>query len=161
MRKPSDDRGQPCDIAKLSVRQICWRALGLKSVAKDPIVKKEMAATAVPETIVALIGGVVGWVMWDIFVSSIVTPLVGYPLNLLMQVLVAIVIAMFFWFVLLNYVRVRRFSQIAEIFLTEGLCAACGYNLQDLVAENDGCIVCPECYGAWKSNRVGNQSDDE
>ena len=161
MKKPSDDRGLPCDIAKLSMRQICWRALGLKSIAKDPIVKKEMAATAVPETSVALIGGVVGWVLWDVFVGSMTKPLVGTSIDLLLQVVFAINVAMCFWFILLNHVRTWRFSQIAEIFLTEGLCAACGYNLKDLATDTDGCIVCPECHGAWKNSRIGNQSGNE
>lgn len=160
MKKPCDDRGVPCDIAKLSVRQIFWRALGLKSVAKDPIVKKEMAATAVPETVVALIGGAIGWVLWDVFVGPMTKPLVGTSIDLLLQMVVAIIVAMCFWLVFLNHVRVWKFPQIAEIFLANGLCAACGYNLQDLVADTDGCIVCPECHGAWKSTRVGNQSGD-
>lgn len=153
---PSDDRGLPCDIAKLSMRQIFWRAVGLKSVAKDQIVKKEMSATAVPETSMALIGGAISWVIWDIFVSSMVQPLVGDLINLLLQVAFAIVVAMCFWFVFLNQIRRWRFSQISEIFLTEGYCAACGYLLEDLIVEPDGCVVCPECNGAWKKERVGN-----
>ncbi len=161
MPKPCDDRGQPCDIAKLSTRQFFWRALGLKSASKDPIVQKEIAATAVPETFVALIGGVVGWVLWDVFVGPMTKPLIGNPMDLLPQVVVAIIVAMCFGFVLLNHVRAWRFSQIAEIFLTEGLCAACGYNLKDLVADSDGCIVCPECNGAWKKERVGASKSDE
>ena len=160
MKKPCDDRGFPCDIAKLSPKQICWRALGLQSVAKDPIVRQEISATAVPETAIALVGGFVGWGLWDVFVSRMTKPLVGGPVDFLFQILVAIVVGMCLWFVLLNRVRSWRFPQIAEIFLAEGFCAACGYDLQDLGAESDGCIVCPECRGAWKSERVGEQRGD-
>lgn len=32
----------------------------------------------------------------------------------------------------------------------EGICAACGYRLDDLPVEDDGCVVCPECGAAWK-----------
>jgi len=30
-----------------------------------------------------------------------------------------------------------------------GACPACGYGLGELVVEHDGCVVCPECGGAW------------
>jgi hypothetical protein len=29
-------------------------------------------------------------------------------------------------------------------------CAACGYRLEGVLAEQDGCTVCPECGAAWK-----------
>jgi hypothetical protein len=30
------------------------------------------------------------------------------------------------------------------------MCLACGYDLSGLEAEGDGCVVCPECGGAWR-----------
>ncbi|CAG1008015.1 hypothetical protein PHYC_03508 [Phycisphaerales bacterium] len=38
---------------------------------------------------------------------------------------------------------------LAEAVGAEGLCATCGYRLDDLPAEEDGCVVCPECGSAW------------
>jgi hypothetical protein len=35
-------------------------------------------------------------------------------------------------------------------FLECGLCPACVYRLDGLAAEEDGCVVCPECGAAWR-----------
>lgn len=39
-----------------------------------------------------------------------------------------------------------------------GCCPACGQSLDGLLAEEDGCRVCPECGGAWRvaSERGGS-----
>ncbi|MFK7758772.1 MAG: hypothetical protein AB8C13_02365 [Phycisphaerales bacterium] len=34
--------------------------------------------------------------------------------------------------------------------LSIGYCPSCTYRLFDLQTEDDGCVVCPECSGAWK-----------
>lgn len=31
-----------------------------------------------------------------------------------------------------------------------GLCASCGYKIDDIEPDADGCTVCPECGGAWR-----------
>jgi len=41
-------------------------------------------------------------------------------------------------------VRVVRRSMLAA-----GRCPSCGYGLDGLEVEPDGCVVCPECGGAW------------
>ena len=156
MKSPCDDRGTPCTIAKLSAKQIGWRALGLKSVTRDPIVKREQATAVGQETAVALVGGFVGWFLWDIFVSPMTTPHVGFFIDLLLMTTFAIVVAMVFWFFLLDWIRRSRFDHVADIYLSQGRCAACGYLLEDLIVEPDGCVVCPECNGAWKKERIGN-----
>ncbi|MFG0285255.1 MAG: hypothetical protein ACF8R7_12600 [Phycisphaerales bacterium JB039] len=38
---------------------------------------------------------------------------------------------------------------IARAHIGAGVCPACGYDLAGCPAEPDGCIVCPECGGAW------------
>ena len=161
MPKPSDDRGQRCDIAKLSGKQIGWRALGLKSITKDRLTKGEQAATEKRETWVALGGGVVGWILWQFLLSPITKPAVGDMIDLLIQVCFAIVVAMLCWYILLGWIRRGSFTRIAEIYLSQGHCAACGYLLDDLTVEADGCVVCPECNGAWLKERVGDQLSDE
>lgn len=35
----------------------------------------------------------------------------------------------------------------------QGHCPACGYLISDLTPLEDGCVVCPECGGAWHSER--------
>ncbi len=34
--------------------------------------------------------------------------------------------------------------------LRSGLCPSCAYKLDDITPEPDGCIICPECGGAWR-----------
>jgi len=37
-------------------------------------------------------------------------------------------------------------------------CRACGYDLSGLKIEADGCRVCPECGGAWRHVRPGDDA---
>lgn len=53
--------------------------------------------------------------------------------------------------------RARRRSvapDLAAAAVRRGLCGSCGYSLQHLQAEPDGCIICPECAAAWKHARI-------
>lgn len=36
-----------------------------------------------------------------------------------------------------------------HMMLRAGLCPGCSYGLAGLAREDDGCVVCPECGGAW------------
>ncbi len=40
--------------------------------------------------------------------------------------------------------------------LRDGQCPACGYDVADIDADADGCIVCPECGGAWRMSRLSD-----
>jgi hypothetical protein len=159
MAKPTDDRGVPCGIANLTAKQIGWRALGLPSVTKDPIVKQEQSKTIGKETAVAMVGGVVGWVVWSNLVSQFVNKYIGSLLDLIAQMTFAVVVAMIFWYFLLNWIRRDRFDRIAEIYLTAGRCASCGYMLNGLAPDPDDCTVCPECNAAWNQTRIGTPAE--
>jgi predicted Zn-ribbon and HTH transcriptional regulator len=37
-------------------------------------------------------------------------------------------------------------------WIEAGRCPTCGYDLQDVRIDSDGCRVCPECGGAWRAN---------
>lgn len=39
---------------------------------------------------------------------------------------------------------------IIETTLRFNLCPGCGYTLEDLAVEGDGCLQCPECGAAWR-----------
>ncbi len=43
---------------------------------------------------------------------------------------------------------------LTHVLLDEGLCPGCGYNLVGLAPEPDHMVVCPECGGAWKQERI-------
>lgn len=46
--------------------------------------------------------------------------------------------------------RVREIAMQERIATRRGVCAACGYSLREIDAEEDGCRVCPECGGCWR-----------
>lgn len=48
---------------------------------------------------------------------------------------------------LLRRMHARR---AARLIVGSGRCGSCNYTLQGLVAESDGCRVCPECGAAWR-----------
>ncbi len=160
MKHPCDDRGVPCKLAQLSVKQMGWRALGLKSVTRDPVVKQEQSFTAGRESVVALIGGVIGWIFWQMLLSPMLIPKIGMLLDFILLVSFAISVGMLCWFVFLNRVRRSQFTNIAQAFLTQKQCAACGYSLVDLEIEDDCCVLCPECNAAWKHARVGAEATE-
>jgi hypothetical protein len=42
----------------------------------------------------------------------------------------------------------------AYTYVSNGFCGQCGYKLEGLAPERDGCIRCPECGAAWAKERV-------
>jgi len=45
-------------------------------------------------------------------------------------------------------------SAIGATIAAHGFCASCGYSLRGLQPAEDGCLVCPECGGAWRAGRI-------
>ncbi len=43
----------------------------------------------------------------------------------------------------------RAAGALAKRTVQQGRCASCGYDIGLLTPEADGCVVCPECGGAW------------
>lgn len=155
-RDPRDDRDHPCSLAGLTNRQLAWRALGVRLLTGDELIKDEQRATMPTETAIALLSGVVGWIVWV---------LVGIPLtgtkntwagHLVIPFFFCIVVSSLAWFFSLGWVRSLKFDRIAQIHLEHGRCPACGYVLADLPLAGDGCVVCPECNAAWRGQRVGS-----
>jgi hypothetical protein len=153
---PKDDRDQPCDVARLTNRQLAWRSIGIKSLTKDELTKQEQQITLNTEIGFALAGGFLGWAMW----TAVFLPFTSLSGSLLGSFLIpmssAIIVSTIVWFGTLTWVRQRKFLKIAGIHLRHGQCAACGYPLRDLPVEDDRCIVCPECNAAWRADRVGS-----
>jgi hypothetical protein len=159
MSTPLDDRGSPCAVARLTNRQLAWRALGIKSLTKDDLVKREQQITINLEIVIALAGGVLGWVLWtSVFLpfTSLNGTLIG---TLGIPMMSSIVVSTVIWFLMLGWVRKHKFSKIAQIHLDHACCAACGYSLRDLHPEADGCFVCPECNAAWLASRVRTSTE--
>lgn len=154
MPTPHDDREQPCRVAKLTNRQLAWRAIGIRPLTKDDLVKHEQRITINLEIVIAISGGVIGWVLWTAVFLPL-TPLKGTLLGHLgFPMASSIVVSTVIWFVSLGWVRQHKFSKIAQVHLGHGRCAACGYSLEDLTPKEDGCVVCPECNAAWLADRI-------
>jgi ribosomal protein L32 len=47
---------------------------------------------------------------------------------------------------------------LRDVLLAHRVCAHCGYSLADAAEEADGCVVCPECGGAWRLDQVAKTS---
>lgn len=50
--------------------------------------------------------------------------------------------------------RSRVWSEFVEAFVENGICAGCGYSLEHLGEQGDGCVVCAECGAAWRAERI-------
>jgi hypothetical protein len=46
--------------------------------------------------------------------------------------------------------ELARLEAAPRLRIAGGMCIGCGYSLEDLPCEADGCTVCPECGAAWK-----------
>lgn len=57
-------------------------------------------------------------------------------------------------FGLREFVRRRSGPSFAATAVSMGVCGSCGYTLEELPTEGDGCVVCPECGAAWKRFRI-------
>ena len=159
MPTPRDDRQQPCRVARLTNRQLAWRALGIKSFTKDEVIKQEQQATINTEVVIALIGGVLGWGVGSLLAFTLLglkNTLLGH---LLIPFCASIVVSTLLWFCTLGWVRLRKFERIAQIHLDHGTCPSCAYLLDDLTPQDDGCVVCPECNAAWRQSRIRQSTE--
>jgi len=152
---PTDDRSKPCKIADLSTDQVAWRALGLHSITPNPVLKAEKKRTAGIEILVTVVGGLIGWALWSVLITQYTRPKFGILIDFVALSTSCVGVGMILWYSLLNRIRRERFPKIAEIYLSEGKCAACAYKLDGLKSEQDGCVVCPECNAAWNADRLG------
>lgn len=44
----------------------------------------------------------------------------------------------------------ERGNEVIKIVLEHRVCPSCGYSLDGVAIESDGCCVCPECGSAWR-----------
>lgn len=67
----------------------------------------------------------------------------------------AIVVLVILQVRILRWCAERRMArEIAGTIAAHGLCGSCGYTMQDLAPDPDGCVVCPECGSAWEAARM-------
>ena len=78
-------------------------------------------------------------------ISSISVP--GFITN----VLVILSVVVLFGF--MRYLKLFGMKLSCQTAILKHRCGACMSDLQGLIPESDGCVVCPECGGAWKLDR--------
>lgn len=157
----TDDRGNPCGLAELTPRQLRERALGTSKKSADPISRNEAGLTVVIETGGVIIGLAVGLLLWDRLVSTLIAGWFVPWSNVIVPCVLMLIFGFAFWRVALTIGRQRRWSQVSALFLREGLCAGCGYNLRGCDHKDDGFVVCPECGAAWKQSRLSNKPEEQ
>lgn len=158
---PIDDRGTPCGIASLSGKQIGWRALGMPGVVPDEITRLEQAKTGGLEVGVSIAGGVVGSVLYQLFLVRPMIGSVGWGAVILGWITVPMVFAAITWWLFLGRIRAARYKRLFEIYLSMGRCGSCGYELADLPRSTDGFVACPECNASWLFDRVRTALDEQ
>jgi hypothetical protein len=79
-------------------------------------------------------GGSWYWAIAGTFVALIIARTVNAPVDRVLR----------------RAVADRRAGLISRTAVHAGLCGACGYPLESLEPETDGCVVCPECGAAWR-----------
>jgi hypothetical protein len=69
-------------------------------------------------------------------------------------------LAIFGWgyWMMLRALPVRSVRELVGAYLACGRCPSCGYKIEHVAAEGDGCVVCPECGAAWRIE--GRGADD-
>lgn len=53
----------------------------------------------------------------------------------------------------------RRLPAHLRECLASGLCAVCGHPLEDRAPDADGCIDCPDCGAAWRTDQIEQAAD--
>lgn len=154
-RRPLDDRGHPCSLPRLSAGQVARRFWGIGHLTGDQATARERKATDWPEAMAVLVGGALGWTLWQAAIDPLLPAGVPVVVRILLIWCGCAAGAVLGWLALLGPIRARRFRRVTGTALAQGVCPACGYALAGLVPEPDGCLACPECHAAWRADRVG------
>lgn len=138
-----DDRGRGCPAPKTLPRGAV--PPGIAGGSRHPILY--YAAVGVVAGIVALV--------WLVVIDPMITPVLGFPTRVYGAAIAAGVASILTDRVLARRIARSRWDHICRLALAESSCPACGYLLSGALSEPDGCVVCPECGGAWRADRVG------
>jgi hypothetical protein len=109
-------------------------------------------ALAAASGALVLLGGIIAAVIWTVPVE-----LAGYPFwGDLAVAFIGLPLVWLLWVrVWLNMeVRPRYRRAHRRIALRHGQCPWCMYSIASLPPQNDGCVLCPECGGAWRRGGV-------
>ncbi len=74
--------------------------------------------------------------------------------------MMTVVMGVIFWLTWRRTFVVGSRAAVKEALLSHSRCASCGYKLDGLREENDGCLVCTECGAAWKLSSIHSSNID-
>jgi len=146
-----DDRGRP--IERLSVREL-KRTAERKSDPRAVLARRirdavrAEARRQTPGRFFAGLGIIIGLNV----VTSVM--LMAFPGIFWIRPIVFWGLIAAFVFYMRWYISVVAAKNISVSAVAEGVCGSCTYTLKDIVAEPDGCVVCPECGAAWRAERI-------
>lgn len=149
----TDDRGR---IHRCRMRG----TIGWKSTYSSPPtaqVQKALKQAARTEWLVAgilLIAAVPILVLMIVPLSQRLPTWPAWSHWLILYAAIPVIWLLFDLIVLGPYIRPAYRRDHRRIALANGHCPACLYRIADLEPDHDGCIVCPECGGAWRPTRA-------
>jgi len=160
-----DDRGEPCAVAPLSQGQKTLRAFGIVGALPDDGARAEYGLNQWRENVVWLSGAAVGLVLAIFvllpFLGARFAVLQSVVFKMLIPSVTAIAFGTAVWWVFIGRMRRSIAPRIASVYLRSGQCASCGYALESLEPEADGCVLCPECNAAWRQERIGAEDPSD
>lgn len=148
---PTDDREQ--EIHPLTPRS-------LRAVAQGPDPSRAAMARYLRQAVTAesqrwTAGRMAGGVAAAALIVALLVFLMYFRVLRGSQPLIAFIALAILVHLVFRSLAARKISgELATTAVASGLCGQCGYTLADLDAQNDGCVVCPECGAAWRSIRI-------
>jgi hypothetical protein len=95
--------------------------------------------------------GVVAVSLATTFVAGLLLDSLGGRMVAAWTLLLYLVLLTVGTFVYARYVPWLAWTAWRGTLLEHDCCPSCGYRVAELLAEADGCVVCPECGSAWSA----------
>lgn len=156
LRRPAlDDRDREYTPAVLAEMALHAESQAARTAARDlqralrRIVREETRRWSVERVSYGLVLGVAIGV-----VAMVVLTVVGAAFGGGASLIAFLVVVAFAMSLERAAARRRIGGAVGATITAHGFCGACGYSLRGLAAEGDGCLVCPECGGAWRAGRI-------
>lgn len=148
MPRPRDDRGRPCREPATLPAGAVHQGVGGGSRR----VVSYYALVGVSAGMMAL--------AWTLVIDPVIVGATGVRTRAWGAAIAASVVALLTDRALARRIARGKWNRIRELALSARACPACGYALEGLTPETDGCVVCPECGAAWRPDSLGDRDRD-
>jgi hypothetical protein len=153
-----DDRGRPVRAYRLGVLESMLPQLVPRRSRRAPAhVLWRAYFRVLNSSLLWAVGfGVVGVSITAAGAASVLLEYLGVPVAAAWSLLLYFVLLTVGTFVYARYVPLLVWARWRSTLLEHDCCPSCGYRVAELVAEGDGCVVCPECGSAWSADLPGH-----